>query len=258
MKGNTMNPFRIEENRAKYADSKNYAALKSTYNRNYPEIKDANTSKLWNKLNLEFKESEDNNPMARDRIAIVASWLSVNKKKILNIGFGSGNLEEKLLQNDGHDEWHGIDISPVSVKEASKLYNNGKFRTGSVIDLPYNNSYFDSCALLEVLEHIKPSQTFIVLKEVSRVLKKGGILVISVPLNENLEQMASQGTNPNAHIRVYTPELIKAELEIANFKIIKEKKLFAFNSQYFIKSVIVNLLPFLRQPNNIIIYAQKS
>jgi len=79
-----------------------------------------------------------------------------------------------------------------------------------------------------------------------------------VPLNEGLEAMISKGKNPNAHVRIYTPELIKAELEINGFKILKVKKLFAFHNLYKLKTFIAKYL--LRKKshyNNIIIFAQK-
>ena len=78
-----------------------------------------------------------------------------------------------------------------------------------------------------------------------------------MPLNEGLEEMIKQGKNPNAHVRIYTPDLIRAEIEIAGFKILKQKLLFAFNKYYLLKSFLVKFLPGFRQPNGIIIIAQK-
>ncbi len=70
--------------------------------------------------------------------------------------------------------------------------------------------------------------------------------------------MISRGENPNAHVRIYTPDLIKAELRIAGFKILKEKRLYAFHNFYGLKTLIAkHLLPRKFNQNNIIVLAQK-
>ena len=48
--------------------------------------------------------------------------------------------------------------------------------------LPFNNESFDKVLCSEVLEHIKADKA--ALKEISRILKPGGILVMSVPCSE--------------------------------------------------------------------------
>jgi len=254
------NPFEVERLRAKLAKELNYSELAKTYSSRYQEIKDQNTPRLWDLLNKNnCTLMEENNAMLRDRLKSVAKMINGDNLNILNIGFGSGNLEKIYFAKKKNFNWRAIDISQHSVKRALKKYPKGKFEIGDITNIKNKDNQFDYVAALEVLEHIRPFFTFKALGEINRVLKKEGKLIISVPLNEGLEVMISKGKNPNAHVRIYTPSLIKAELSIAGFKILKEQMLFAFSKFYKIKTFISKyLIHGIRHPNNIIILAQKK
>jgi ubiquinone/menaquinone biosynthesis C-methylase UbiE len=254
------NPFEVERLRAKLADEVNYSELAKTYSSGYSEIKDQNTSRLWDSLNKDNHTlMEEKNPMLRERLKSVANMINGDNINILNIGFGSGNLEKIYFSTKKNFSWNGIDISRESVIRALKKYPKGKFEIGNITNIKNKDNQFDYVIVLEVLEHIRPRFTLKALGEILRVLKPEGKLIFSVPLNEKLEEMISKGENPNAHVRVYTRSLIKAELSIAGFKILKEKILFAFNKYYKIKTFLSKyVIQGIRHPNNIIILAQKN
>lgn len=241
-------PFRLEEHRSKLAEEENYHELKKTYSPKYPEINDQNTPKLWDKLNFELKDIKAQNPMMWDRINMVARMIPKGVNKVLDIGFGGGQLEEIV---DSSYDWYGIDISPKSVKAASTKHPDKHFQVGRITDLNFPKNSFDCVLALELMEHIPPHLTFQALSQIYKVLKPGGYLIVSVPLNEGLGHMSS---NPNAHVRVYTPHLIEAELKIGGFRILDKKFLYAFHRYYYIKK----LFGFLKQPNIIILLSQKK
>lgn len=241
-------PFRLEELRSRLAEAKDYSELKKTYSPKYPEINDLNTPKLWDKLNFEITDAKTQYPMMWDRINTVARMIPRGVNKVLDIGFGGGLLED--IVGNSYD-WYGIDISPKSVKTAYGKHPDKHFQVGQITNLKFPKNYFDCVVVLEVMEHIPPRLTFKALSQVYKVLKPGGYLMVSVPLNEGLEHM---GSNPNAHVRVYTPPLIEAELKIGGFKIIDRKFLYAFHKYYYVKK----LFGFLKQPNIIILLSQKK
>ena len=245
-------PFRLEEYRSRLAEAKNYPELKKTYSSKLPEIKDLNTPKLWDKLNFEHSDIKIQYPMMWDRLITVAKMIPDGVKSVLNIGFGGAQLED--LVGKSYD-WYGVDISPKSVKEASARHPDKHFQIGQITNLKFPKDYFDCALVLEVMEHIPPRQTFKALSQIYKVLKPGGYLIVSVPLNEGLEHM---GSNPNAHVRVYSPALIGAELAIAGFKVLSTRFLYAFHKNYSAKKLIARLLPFFKQPNIIILLAQKQ
>lgn len=251
------NPFEVEDIRSQLAEKQDFSSLMKTYSGLYHEIKDLNTSDLWNHLNTTVINKKD--PMAQDRIKIVARSIQGNKNIILNVGFGSANLEkEYFYKNKYLGKWYGIDISSDSVKKARRKFPKINFNVGTITEIKYKKDFFDYVIALEVLEHIRPSLTLKSLSEIFRVLKPKGFFILSVPLNEGLELMIGKGENPNAHVRIYTKSLIKAELKLSGFRIMKETELYAFNKYYFFKKFIIRyLFRNIRMPNNIIIIAQK-
>lgn len=246
------NPFRLEEYRSRLAEAKNYPELKKTYSSNLPEIKDLNSPKLWDRLNFEISNPKTQYPMMWDRLNTVARMIPAGVNKVLNIGFGGAQLEDMVGKSY---DWHGIDISPKSVKTASARHPDKHFQIGIITNLKFPKESFNCVIALEVLEHIPPHLTFKAFSQIYNVLKPGGYLIVSVPLNEGLEHTSS---NPNAHVRVYTPALIEAELNIGGFRIINRKFLYAFHKYYSAKKLITRLFPFLKQPNIIILLTQKQ
>lgn len=249
--------FDIEYKRTDLAKKGKYEKLEKEYKFENWGIKDLNTPTLWDRLNSE-SIGFGSDPMTFDRLETVLSFLKNKKSRVLDIGFGSARLE-KMASLRSQLEMYGIDVSPHSVKLAKKILPEYKFTVGSIQKLNYRDYFFGYVVALDVLEHIKPNKIFDSLKEIHRVLKRRGKFIVSVPLNEGLEELLLNGKNPNAHLRIYSEELIKAELAISGFKILWSKNLYAFRNFYNFKTFIVKiLLPFMRQPNNIIILAEKK
>lgn len=245
------NPFIIENKRSSLAEKKQLNKLKKMYAKTYPEIKDLNTPHFWDQQMEIIEHIKVQDGMTQDRIATAAKYLPENAIKILDIGAGHGYLEEVLSQNKNL-EIYANDFSVEGVKNLKKRFK-GKFAVQSIYKLSYPKNYFDCIFVLEVLEHIPPSKIFSVLKSIKNILKKNGILVVSVPMNEGLEHMK---TNPNGHVRTYTEVLIKAELEIAGFHIIESQTFFAFTAFYSLKKFLAKIFPKRWEPNNIIVKAK--
>ncbi|MDE1854530.1 MAG: methyltransferase domain-containing protein [Thaumarchaeota archaeon] len=55
----------------------------------------------------------------------------------------------------------------------------------SVMDLPFSDRTFDSATLLEVIEHVPPEDQVGALKEVKRVVKQDGTVILSTPYITN-------------------------------------------------------------------------
>lgn len=75
----------------------------------------------------------------------------------------------------------GVDIDEASVAFANRVYGreNLAFRTGRAAALPLEDASVDVVVCFETIEHITDHEGF--LAEVARVLRQGGILLISTP-----------------------------------------------------------------------------
>lgn len=91
-------------------------------------------------------------------------------------GFGVRIFSQKLK------EIHGADIDAEIIAEAKRRTHapNVSFHVEDVTGMSYGSAEFDAITSMETFEHVDP---LAYLKEVSRVLKPGGVLIMSTPQN---------------------------------------------------------------------------
>jgi SAM-dependent methyltransferase len=96
--------------------------------------------------------------------------------RVLDLGcaFGFGT---RLLTRRYHAFGH--DLSPKYIGRARRSVPQATFTCGPADSVPYPGGIFDAILLLDVLEHV-PDQR-IVVKEITRLLRPGGQLILSVP-----------------------------------------------------------------------------
>lgn len=95
-------------------------------------------------------------------------------KNLLDVGCGRPSdcmSDGAFLSFMGYGS--GIDIACRSI--------DFPFRVGSAENIPFPDKSFDVVTLLEVIEHVKNPES--ALKEIHRVLKDDGLLVMSTPDN---------------------------------------------------------------------------
>jgi len=223
----------------------------------FPRPKNPNTPQLWDKLLFNSNKNFLESSFYRSKIDEVVTYIGKGTGRFLDVGFGSGNLEKRLINNGLKLEIYGVDISPKAIKKAKKDIK-GNFHIASIFKLPYGKYFFSIIVILDVLEHIEEHRAIEALKEISRVLKKNGKLIISVPLNENLKRLIKNGKNYNEHMREYTYEILAKELKTVGIRIIDKQYLFAFDKQYKLKTFIMKFLPGFRKPNLLIIQSVKK
>lgn len=106
--------------------------------------------------------------------------------RVLDIGCGRGFYLGALAQLNLGVEIFGLDHNSQYLKLAAE--NLKTIKTSSKVSLclaesqklPFNENYFDRVICSEVLEHVKDDEE--VISEIFRVLKKGGMLLLSVPV----------------------------------------------------------------------------
>lgn len=252
---NSQNLFEAEKFRNEFANTNNFKKFKDSYKKMVANERDLNTAKFWNKLNCMNMNNLFSSPIYKDKIRLVINMIKGGCGNLLDVGFGSAEIE-RVLQGSKFNLF-GIDIAYSSVKQAAKELN-GTYKVGNIFKIPFIDKSMDVVLVLDVLEHLPTNKTFTAYSEISRVLKTNGKMMISVPLNEGLQEMLKNGKNPNGHLRAYTPSILKTELMLSGFKILDENYLYAFKRNYLLKKLFMTWFPIkIKQPNLMIVLAQK-
>ncbi|MEK7645838.1 MAG: class I SAM-dependent methyltransferase [Patescibacteria group bacterium] len=102
---------------------------------------------------------------------------TANRGKILDIGCGITPL---FLMNTHFQEKFGIDPS-VDTSFQTQNLTLIKFDVENESTLPFDNSSFDAVTMLAVFEHIEQHRLPQALREIYRVLKPGGVFILTTP-----------------------------------------------------------------------------
>jgi len=115
---------------------------------------------------------------------------SLKDKKILDIGCGDGVLSYMLAKEKAIVS--GVDTSDIAIAYAKEKTKKMQidFRQASAYELPFDDSEFDAIVSSDVIEHLQDVNQY--LKEIKRVTKKDGVIVLSTPIRfteEPLDKM---------------------------------------------------------------------
>ncbi len=78
-----------------------------------------------------------------------------------------------------HYDTDGLDASPAHIRRARRAVPSARFTLGTAERLPYPDDYFNAAVMLDVLEHVVDERTTVA--EITRVLRPGGLVIVSVP-----------------------------------------------------------------------------
>jgi len=126
----------------------------------------------------------------QDRYCQYLKLLNRFKKKnlrILDIGCALGDFTVQLKELLQLREIYAIDISEEAIRRADLKYRNSgiKFRVGALPNLEeFKNDSFNIVLVLEVLYYLEKEDRIKALKEIKRILKEDGFLLISVNINK--------------------------------------------------------------------------
>lgn len=145
-------------------------------------------SEHFDKQNISFLEH-------RHRYLWAAAYV---RGVVCDIACGAGYGSELLLANDKVISYLGMDVSDEALSLACKRYSGDriKFLKASATDIPKENESVDSIISMETLEHLE--NPALAIKEFSRVLRPGGILLGSVP-SKIFEEKCEFCYGPNEH-----------------------------------------------------------
>lgn len=137
----------------------------------------------WSKINCLLAHEPD--PSFARRAKIILGNLGVTgQQQLLDVGCGRGFYLKTLASFWPKLKLSGIDLNEKYLSIAKETLGDRPVQLikASATALPFPDNYFNRVLASEVLEHVKDDQKAI--GEIHRVLKPGGIAMISVP-NKN-------------------------------------------------------------------------
>jgi SAM-dependent methyltransferase len=100
--------------------------------------------------------------------------------RVLDLGCGAGGKTVALKALFPNFSFFGCDVSRRAIVQAKKVGSGVDFRVADAQKLKYNSDSFDVVLMNSVLDHTQNPQK--VLAQVRMVLKKGGMFLITSPL----------------------------------------------------------------------------
>ncbi|MAG21766.1 MAG: hypothetical protein CL943_00475 [Candidatus Diapherotrites archaeon] len=183
-----------------------------------------------NKALKDYEEhvSLDDDGWARKRAQEALKFVGEQSLRVLNAGCGPG-FDSDEFKKAGHYVV-GIDFDKKLVDFATK---NGFHDEGKVADLlqklPLKDNDFDVVLCSEVVEHLPLIEPF--LKECHRVLKKGGLLLLTTDnptyIKNRIKFLLGKADFlvHQPHVHLYTPAKLKEFLEKNGFHVLHKKNI---------------------------------
>ncbi|OGZ43238.1 MAG: hypothetical protein A3J55_02490 [Candidatus Ryanbacteria bacterium RIFCSPHIGHO2_02_FULL_45_17b] len=124
------------------------------------------------------------------------------EKNVLDAGCGDGFFTS-LIATKNPQSVTGVDYSERAISFAQLLAPHAKFYVEQIDKLSFPDKSFDIIFLIEVLEHVPSAGRERIAKELSRILRDNGIIIVSspsllMPVIEKHEQHFSEATFCNA------------------------------------------------------------
>jgi ubiquinone/menaquinone biosynthesis C-methylase UbiE len=152
--------------------------------------------------------------LAKKRAKLANSLISKSHRsgRILDVGCGSYPY---FLVTTQFKEKFGIDpsVNLSLIEDAGIILKKIKINKNA---LPFKNNYFDVVTMLAVFEHIEHNDLIAVIKEIRRVLRKDGVLIITTPApwSDNLlHSMATVGLISSEEIHEHKHNHPKSKIE---------------------------------------------
>lgn len=164
-----------------------------------------------------FKDEMDFKPFDRqclDRLALSVGDMG----PICDLGCGPGQIA-RYLHRQGVDAL-GVDLSPAMVREAHRLNPEIPFHQGDMLSLPDSDDSWGGIAAFYCIIHIPRKQVPDALREMRRVLKPGGMLLVTFHIGDKIEHLDEWwGKAVNLDFAFYLPAEMQAWLIEAGFEV---------------------------------------
>src|SRR5262245_37286726 len=162
-----------------------------------------------------FKDEMDDKPFDRDCLDRLAREVG-NLGPICDLGCGPGQIARYLYRRDVKKL--GVDFSLKMVEEAIRLNPEIPFHQGDMLSLPDEDNSWGGIAAFYCIIHIPREQIVNALREMKRVLKPGGLLLVTFHIGREIKHLDEWWEKPvNLDFAFYLPTEMEGWLREAGF-----------------------------------------
>ena len=164
-----------------------------------------------------FKDEMDSKPFDRDCLDRLAREVG-DLGPICDMGCGPGQIA-RYLHRQGVDTL-GVDLSPRMVAEAQRLNPEIHFHQGDMLSLPDADNSWGGIAAFYCIIHIPREQIVDALREMKRVLKPGGVLLLAFHIGDEIKHLDEWWEKPvDLDFAFFQAEEMEAWLQEAGYEL---------------------------------------
>jgi len=181
---------------------------------------DSNTIEPYKTLDTAFHRGR-----LTTTINLIRSELAndISCPRILDVGCGVGHITANVLRAFPNAEVSGVDYSLMAIARACEFYPEIDFAVADANILPFAAAYFDVVVCNNTWEHVP--NPLRMLGAIQKVLKRGGLLVVSTPSRYRLWNLVRvvigrpvELMSPN-HVTEYSVGQIIEQLRFGGFTV---------------------------------------
>jgi len=158
----------------------------------------------------------------KEVIKAILKYKGRKVNSILDVGCADGKMLEFLLKELKVHDYKGVDFDQKLINLANEDIKK-HLEVGNALNLRFKDNNFDVLISTAVIEHLENPEKF--LKESYRVLKEGGIIILTTPspLFEKLGTLVGH-LKDETHFETYNLKELKSLLRKNGFRILESKR----------------------------------
>jgi len=180
--------------------------------------------------------------MKKEKVRLILKTTDFSHKKVFDLGCSNGTVSYFLKKTGG--KWVHADLDFENLITSKKILLNNLFLFPEDT-IPLKGDNFDLVLALDILEHLEDES--IILKEIKRILRNNGKVIISTPISgkyfilNRLKSMLGLTPEIYGHKREgYSLAKLKEMLKINGFQVLQSSTYAKFFMELF--EIILNIL----------------
>jgi SAM-dependent methyltransferase len=162
-----------------------------------------------------FINELDHKPLDRELLMEFAAIVGA-ECPVLDIGCGPGHTTAHLTALGVMAT--GVDLSPKMIERASRTFPQSRFQVGDFFALPYETSSIAGILAFYCIVHLTPDQLVPAFSEMFRVLRGGGILLLSFHVGSEVVRAENfLDTDAVLDFTFFEPVQVEAALRTVGF-----------------------------------------